>query len=83
MQGDSVARDPKLIVYMRNTGKYNSLDESNISRGSPSCFPSLPVCVYKFSCHYLNNINFYRLYSRNLWQVLLPLNSIRVDCAII
>ena len=25
-----------------------------------SCFASLPVCVYKFSSHYLNNIIFYR-----------------------
>jgi len=24
------------------------------------CFASLPVCVYKFSSHYLNNIIFYR-----------------------
>jgi len=27
---------------------------------SRSCFASLPVCVYKFSNHYLNNIIFYR-----------------------
>ena len=27
---------------------------------SRSCFPSFPVCVYKFSSHYLNNIIFYR-----------------------
>jgi len=27
---------------------------------SKSCFASLPVCVYKFSSHYLNNIIFYR-----------------------
>jgi len=27
---------------------------------SRSCFASFPVCVYKFSSHYLNNINFYR-----------------------
>ena len=27
---------------------------------SRSCFASLPVCVYKFSSHYLNNIIFYR-----------------------
>ena len=25
-----------------------------------SCFASFPVCVYKFSSHYLNNIIFYR-----------------------
>jgi len=25
-----------------------------------SCFSSFPVCVYKFSSHYLNNIPFYR-----------------------
>ena len=25
---------------------------------SRSCFPSFPVCVYKFSSHYLNNIIF-------------------------
>jgi hypothetical protein len=30
----------------------------NISRGGPCCFPSLPVCVYKFSSHYFNNIIF-------------------------
>jgi len=43
---------------MRNRDKCKSLDESNISRegGGPCCFPSLPVCVYKFSSHYLNNI---------------------------
>jgi len=27
---------------------------------SISCFASFPVCVYKFSSHYLNNIIFYR-----------------------
>jgi len=27
---------------------------------SRSCFPSFPVCVYKFSSHYLNNVIFYR-----------------------
>ena len=27
---------------------------------SRSCFSSFPVCVYKFSSHYLNNIIFYR-----------------------
>ena len=27
---------------------------------SRSCFASLPVCVYKFSSYYLNNIIFYR-----------------------
>jgi len=27
---------------------------------SASCFASFPVCVYKFSSHYLNNIIFYR-----------------------
>jgi hypothetical protein len=27
---------------------------------SSSCFASLPVCEYKFSSHYLNNIMFYR-----------------------
>ena len=27
---------------------------------SRSCFASLPVCVYKFSSHYLSNIIFYR-----------------------
>jgi hypothetical protein len=27
---------------------------------SRSCFASFPVCVYKFSSHYLNNIMFYR-----------------------
>ena len=27
---------------------------------SRSCFASLPVCVYKFSSHYLNNIIFYK-----------------------
>jgi hypothetical protein len=46
---------------MRNTGKCKSLDGSNISRewggGSPCCFPSLAVCVYKLT-HYLNNIIF-------------------------
>jgi len=26
---------------------------------SRSCFASFPVCVYKFSSHYLNNISFY------------------------
>jgi hypothetical protein len=26
--------------------------------GGPCCFSSLPVCVYKFSSHYLNNIIF-------------------------
>ena len=47
---------------MRNTGKCKSLDESNISRegGGPCCSPSLPVCVYKSSSHYLNNVIFYR-----------------------
>ena len=29
---------------------------------SRSCFASFPVCVYKFSSHYLNNIIFYRQY---------------------
>jgi len=41
---------------MRNTSKCKSLDESNISQGGPCCFPSFPVCVYKFSSHYPNNI---------------------------
>jgi len=27
---------------------------------SRSCFASFPVCVYKFSSHYLNNVIFYR-----------------------
>jgi len=27
---------------------------------SRSCFASFPVCIYKFSNHYLNNIIFYR-----------------------
>ena len=27
---------------------------------SKSCFTCFPVCVYKFSRHYLNNIIFYR-----------------------
>jgi len=27
---------------------------------STSCFASFPVCLYKLSCHYLNNIIFYR-----------------------
>jgi len=29
---------------------------------SRSCFASFPVCVYKFSSHYLNNIIIYRQY---------------------
>ena len=29
-----------------------------------SCFASFPVCVYKFSSHYVNNIFFYRQYFR-------------------
>jgi hypothetical protein len=28
--------------------------------GCPCCFPSLPLCVYRFSSHCLNNIIFYR-----------------------
>ena len=32
---------------------------------SRSCFASFPVCVYKFSSHYLNNIIFYRQYFGN------------------
>ena len=29
-----------------------------IAGGSPYCFPSLPVCVYKSSSHYFNNVIF-------------------------
>ena len=29
---------------------------------SRSCFTSFPLCVYKFSSHYLNNVIFYRQY---------------------
>jgi len=32
----------------------------SVSIISRSCFASFPVCVYKFSSHYLNNIIFYR-----------------------
>ena len=32
----------------------------SVSIMSRSCFASFPVCVYKFSSHYLNNIIFYR-----------------------
>ena len=51
---------------MRNTGKCKSLDESNISRGGPWYFPLLPVCVYKLSSHYLNNIIFI---DNSLWPL--------------
>jgi len=32
----------------------------SVSIMSRSCFASFPVCVYKFSSYYLNNIIFYR-----------------------
>ena len=49
---------PNYCRLMWNTGKCKSLDESSISRGVPCCFSTLPVCVYKSSSHYLNNIIF-------------------------
>jgi len=38
------------------------LDMKGVSASimSRSCFAPFPVCVYKFSSHYLNNIIFYR-----------------------
>ena len=59
IQGDSLARGPKLLSnaehrQMQVTGRVQYIAEG------PCCFPLLPVCVYKFSSHYLNNIIFYR-----------------------
>ena len=61
VQGDSLARGPKLLSIKN--------DVIDVERGPfsasimrRSCFASFPVCVYKFSSHYLNNIIFYRQY---------------------
>ena len=60
IQGDSLARGPKLLSnaehrQMQVTGRVQYIAGG---RGDPCCFPSLPVCLYKFSSHYLNNIIF-------------------------
>ena len=59
IQGDSLARDTKLLSnaehrQMQVTGRVQYIARG----GGPCCFPSFPVCVYKFSSHYLNNIIF-------------------------
>ena len=57
VQGDSVARGPKLLSI-----KFYVIDIErrpfSASIMSRSCFVSFPVCVYKLSSHYLNNIIF-------------------------
>ena len=60
IQGDSLARGPRLLSnadhrQMQVTGR-----AQYIAGGRPCCLPPLPVCVYKFSSHYLNNTIFYR-----------------------
>ena len=50
---------------------------------SRSCFASFPVCVYKFSSHYLNNIIFYRQQFGTSRDRIIPYNGIyvRVTCS--
>ena len=103
IQGDSLARGPKLLslgpierqsvqkytphtrtTQRRYTPRDSSRQRRHFGRSIPefgethssvlgcerrpvsasimsrSCFASFPVCVYKFSSHYLNNIIFYR-----------------------
>ena len=59
MQGDSLARDPKLLSiknYFIDIER-RPFSASIVSR---SYFASFPVYVYKFSSLYLSNIIFYR-----------------------
>ena len=58
IQGDALSRGPKLLSNAKHRQMQVTGHESNISRGGPCCFPSLLLCVYKFSSHYLNNIIF-------------------------
>jgi hypothetical protein len=57
-QGDSLARGPEFgETHSSVLGcEIRPFSASIISR---SCFAPFPVCVYKFSSHYLNNITFY------------------------
>jgi hypothetical protein len=57
LEGDSLARGPEFEeTYSSVLGcERRPFSASNMSR---SCFTSFPVCVYKFSSHYLNNIIF-------------------------
>jgi len=67
LQGDSLARGPN--KFGRSIPEFGETHSSvlgcerkpvSASIMSRSCFSSFPVCVYKFSSHYLNNIIFYR-----------------------
>ena len=57
LQGDSLARGPKILSikhYVTDIER-RPFSASIMSR---SCSALFPVCVYKFSSHYLNNIIF-------------------------
>jgi len=49
MQCISIAYQINNLKKMQVTGRVQYI------AGGPCCFPSLPVRVYKFSSHYLNN----------------------------
>ena len=55
VQGDSLARDPKLLS-IKNYVIDIERKQFSASIMSRSCFASFPVCNYKFSSHYLNNV---------------------------
>ena len=57
VQGDSPTRGPKLLS-IKNYVIDIERRPFSASIMSRSCFPSFPVCVYKFSSHYINNIIF-------------------------
>jgi hypothetical protein len=68
IQGDSLARGLELLS-IKSIPKFGETHSSvlrcerrpvSASIVVSSCFASFPVCVYKFSNHYLNNIIFYR-----------------------
>jgi hypothetical protein len=57
IRDDSLAKCPKLMS-IKNYDIDIERRPFSASVMSRSCFASFPVCVYKFSSHYLNNIIF-------------------------
>ena len=60
IQSDSVTRGPTLLSIKKLCVLGCERRPVSASIMSRSCFASFPVCVYKFSSHYMHNVTFYR-----------------------
>ena len=80
IKGDSLARGPKLLSNSEHRQMQVTGRAQYIAGRGPCFFPSLPVCVYKFSSHYLNNIIFYRQQFGASSEIIALYNTVHTVC---